>query len=199
MNTESAVLGKKAPPMGEIPSVVLIDPKYAHNVGMTVRLASCYGFKQVWFTGDRVRLEIEQKKRIPREERMRGYKDVDMINYDNPIEQFRPKDNLSSRVTPVAVEVRDNSERLDEFIHPTNALYIFGPEDGSVPPFVLAQCHRFVVIPTRHCLNLATAVATVMYDRAQKLGLFPRDRDRSVLVTVDDEEEMGLHSGGRSV
>jgi len=28
--------------------------------------------------------------------------------------------------------------------------------------------HRFVVIPTRHCLNLATAVATVLYDRACK-------------------------------
>jgi tRNA(Leu) C34 or U34 (ribose-2'-O)-methylase TrmL len=29
-------------------------------------------------------------------------------------------------------------------------------------------CHRFVKIPTKHCLNLANAVATVLYDRHAK-------------------------------
>jgi tRNA(Leu) C34 or U34 (ribose-2'-O)-methylase TrmL len=32
----------------------------------------------------------------------------------------------------------------------------------------LRHCHRFVRIPTRHCLNLATAVSTVLYDRHLK-------------------------------
>jgi hypothetical protein len=35
----------------------------------------------------------------------------------------------------------------------------------------LSHCHRFVVIPTRHCLNLATAVATVLWDREYKRWL----------------------------
>jgi tRNA C32,U32 (ribose-2'-O)-methylase TrmJ len=60
---------------------VLIDPKYAHNVGMVVRLASCYGLSQVWFTGERVSLDISTKRRLPREERMKGYSDVEIINY----------------------------------------------------------------------------------------------------------------------
>ena len=63
-------------PSGRSPAVVLIDPKYAHNVGMVVRLASCYGFRQVWFTGERVSLDISFRKRLPREERMKGYADA---------------------------------------------------------------------------------------------------------------------------
>lgn len=147
--------------MGRPPAIVLMDPKYAHNVGMVVRLASCYGLGQVWFTGERVSLDISFRKRIPREERMKGYADVEIINYDYPFEQF-------ADVVPVAVEVRKNSEPLHSFEHPQNAVYVFGPEDGSVSKPHLNHCHRFVVIPTKHCLNLATAVATMLWDRQYK-------------------------------
>lgn len=148
-------------PAGRSPAIVLIDPKYAHNVGMVVRLASCYGFRQVWFTGERVSLDISFRKRLPREERMKGYADVEIINYDYPFEQF-------AAATPVAVEVRKGSEPLHAFEHPQNAVYVFGPEDGSVSKPHISHCHRFVVIPTRHALNLATAVATVLWDRQYK-------------------------------
>ena len=33
---------------------------------------------------------------------------------------------------------------------------------------ILRHCHRFVVIPTAHCMNLASAVSTVLYDRSAK-------------------------------
>src|SRR5215470_1413237 len=138
------VLSKHSAPAGRAPAIVLIDPKYAHNVGMVVRLASCYGLQQVWFTGERVSMDISIKKRLPREERMKGYADVEIINYDYPFEQF-------ADAIPVAVEVRDRSEPLHSFEHPENALYIFGPEDGSIQKSLLSHCHRFVVIPTRHC------------------------------------------------
>jgi tRNA(Leu) C34 or U34 (ribose-2'-O)-methylase TrmL len=162
---QSARWGKKAPPHGETPAVALIDPKYPHNVGMVVRLASCYGLRQVWFTGDRVTLDPARGERLPREERMKGYRDVEMIHYENVFDQF------PAGTVPVAVEVRANSEPLLSFEHPENALYVFGPEDGSLPAAVLPRCHRFLVIPTRHCLNLATAVATVLWDREYKRWL----------------------------
>ena len=41
---------------GRAPAVVLVDPKFPHNVGAAVRAASCYDVGQVWFTGDRVQL-----------------------------------------------------------------------------------------------------------------------------------------------
>ena len=33
---------------------------------------------------------------------------------------------------------------------------------------MLKHCHRFIVIPSRHCVNLAAAVYLVLYDRAAK-------------------------------
>ena len=132
---------------------------------MIVRLASCYGLRQVWFTGERVSLDPAKGDRLPREERMKGYRDVEMIHYEYFLDQF-PRGTV-----PVAVEVRADSEPLHSFEHPAEALYLFGPEDGSIPKSFLGHCHRFLVIPTRHCLNLATAVATVLWDREYKRWL----------------------------
>ncbi len=186
--TTDKIVGKNAAPTGTVPSIVLVNPRFAFNVGMVVRLASCFGVKQVWFTGDRVRMSLETKKRLPREERMKGYRDVQMVNYERPLEQF-PRD-----VVPVAVEVRANSERLDQFEHPKNAVYVFGPEDGSIPQSVLTACHRFVIIPTRkrYCLNLATATSTILWDRAVKLGEVPDEDDEPAGHEDTQPEEMGL-------
>jgi len=76
----------------------------------------------------------------------------------------RPFDHFTD-ATPVAVEVRPRSECLTIFEHPDRALYLFGPEDGSIPKAWLHHCHRFVHIPAHHCLNLATAVAVVLAHR----------------------------------
>jgi tRNA(Leu) C34 or U34 (ribose-2'-O)-methylase TrmL len=146
---------------GIAPAIGLIDPKYGHNVGAAVRAASCFGLRQVWFTGQRVQLIGARGYRLPREERMRGYQDVELRHTDRFFDAF-------ADAVPVAVEVRDRAESLIDFEHPGRALYVFGPEDGSLDRAALGQCHRFVVIPTRHCTNLAAAVYTVLYDRHAK-------------------------------
>ena len=51
---------------GIAPAVALVDPKFPHNVGAAVRAASCYGVRQVWFSGDRVRLDGAKRQRLPR-------------------------------------------------------------------------------------------------------------------------------------
>jgi tRNA(Leu) C34 or U34 (ribose-2'-O)-methylase TrmL len=180
---QAATWGKSAPTPGEPPAVALVDPKYPQNVGMVVRLASCYGLRQVWFTGDRVSLDPARGERLPREERMKGYKDVRMVHYDLFFERF------PAGTVPVAVEVRASSEPLHTFEHPENAVYVFGPEDGSIPKVLLGHCHRFVVIPTRHCLNLATAVATVLWDREYKRW---RDGKVEMPVTPGEFERRGV-------
>ena len=147
---------------GRAPAVVLVDPKFPHNVGAAVRAASCYGVGQVWFTGDRVQLIGERRYRLPREERMRGYQEVELRHSDEPFEAF------GRGTVPVAVELRKGAESLITFDHPENAVYVFGPEDGSLDRATLGLCHRFVVIPTRHCTNLSAAVYTVLYDRHAK-------------------------------
>jgi tRNA(Leu) C34 or U34 (ribose-2'-O)-methylase TrmL len=156
------------------PSIILYNPKYAHNLGAAVRAASCFGAKAVLFTGDRVVFEPSKGKgkyRLPREERMKGYKDVEILKDEYPLNRF-------SNITPVAVEMRDNSEPLPIFQHPENAVYMFGPEDGSIPQVMLRHCHRFIVIPSKHCVNLSAAVYLVLYDRIMKKGI----------ITIEDME-----------
>jgi len=159
-NLKTGIFGKKAKKEGRTPAIALINPKFSHNVGAALRAASCFGAKQVWWTGNRVRLD--DKKRLPREERMKGYKDVELRQFDQVFDMF-DKD-----VIPVAIELRKNSEALQTFEHPEKALYVFGPEDGSLSGTQLSRCHRFVVIPTKHCVNLAAAVYLVLYDRFTK-------------------------------
>ncbi len=87
-------------------------------------------------------------------------------------------------MTPIAVEIRPDAESLVIFEHPEDALYVFGPEDGGLPKPVRLLCHRFVVIPTHHCLNLADAVNVVLYDRRLKrtlAGLEPLGPVRDML------------------
>lgn len=160
---DTAILGKNAANQGRTPAVALINPRFPHNVGSAVRAASCFGANQVWFTGDRITMALEQKKRLPREERMKGYREVELRHHDEVFDQF------DADVVPVAVELRPNAENLHQFEHPEKALYVFGPEDGSLGSNYLRHCHRFVVIPTRHCVNLAAAVYLTLYDRATKL------------------------------
>jgi len=141
-------------------SVALINPKFSHNVGGTLRACAAFGADKLYVTGNRAQWEITGKgRRLPREERMRAYKDkVELIRDDRPFDHC-------AGLTPVAVEVDPAAEPLAAFQHPDNALYVFGPEDGSIPKAARGHCHRFVIIPSDHCLNLAAAVSCVLMHR----------------------------------
>lgn len=91
----------------------------------------------------------------------KGYKDVELRQFDTVFDEF-------PNATPVAIEVRENSENLINFEHPENPLYVFGPEDGGLGRVPLMHCHRFVMIPTMHCTNLAAAIYIILYDRMMK-------------------------------
>ena len=59
---------------------------------------------------------------------MRGYKDVEVRHADQFFDAFE-------EAVPVAVELRRNAESLIDFVHPEQALYVFGPE-GETLAFV---------------------------------------------------------------
>jgi len=154
-------------------AVLLIDPKFDHNVGGALRACSVFGTPMLAWTGKRVLSPgdgLPRGYRLPREERMKRYEDVAWfrISDDRPIQQF------DAGLTPVCVELVDNAEDLTDFVHPEDALYVFGPEDGSVPKGVKHACHRFVRIPSASCLNLSAAVNVLLYDRMRKAKLAAR-------------------------
>ena len=148
------------------PGVVLINPKFSHNVGATIRACSCFGVESLVWTGSRI--DVSTYGRLPREERMKGYKSVQFVNDQRPLELF---ENL----TPVCVEVYEHSEPLTTFDHPENAVYVLGPEDGKVPQVIRRLCYRFVHIPARFCLNLSAAVNVVLAHRLMSRQLAGRE------------------------
>jgi tRNA(Leu) C34 or U34 (ribose-2'-O)-methylase TrmL len=165
-------------------AVLLYNPKFPHNVGAAIRACSIFGADLMRWTPQRVEdPKSEAGGRIPREERMREYARVDWSTMpqmgrcvDQTLAQMSPSlgsDPEDDPIVPVCVEVLDSSESLVDFIHPENALYVFGPEDGEVPKGIRNACHRFVSVPSRSCMNLGAAVNVVLYDRCAKMG-FPR-------------------------
>ena len=79
---------------------------------------------------------------------------------------------LPDGCTLVGVELTDDAIELPSFRHPQRAAYVLGPEGGSLSDELTARSEFVVKIPTRFCLNVATAGAIVMYDRLTTTGRF---------------------------
>lgn len=145
--------------VGRTPAVVLVDPKYPHNVGGAYRVCAAFGAQQLWYTGHRAESGWEADGRLPREERLRAYRHVELVRGEGRfLGQF-------PGATIVAVEVHPTAEVLTTFEHPENAVYVFGPEDGSLPRGIRTACHRFVIIPSDTALNLYSAVTATLFHR----------------------------------
>jgi tRNA(Leu) C34 or U34 (ribose-2'-O)-methylase TrmL len=175
-------------------AVVLIDPKFPHNVGNALRACAVFGASRLVWTGSRVAHPDRWtgSARLPREERMKAYRNVELgLGDEDPEHAISTLSGWG--YTPVAIEVRDASEPLDTFVHPPAAVYVFGPEDGTLGRGTLSVCHRFVRIPSavRTPLNLAAAVNIVLYDRHVKLGADALASGAVLEEAALDEIELG--------
>ncbi|MDO6693614.1 RNA methyltransferase [Aliiglaciecola sp. 3_MG-2023] len=137
--------------------VGLINPKSPTNVGATLRATGCYCAKSIVYTGKRY-------------ERAKNFA-TDTKNANTHIPLI-PKetlfDDLPEGYQKIAFELVEGATPLPHFQHPEKAMYIFGPEDGSIPQQVLNQCDDVVYVPTKGCMNLAASVNVLLYDRMAK-------------------------------
>ena len=144
-------------------SLGLVNPKSPDNVGSVLRAAANYGVDKVFYTGDRYPRAIERKARM-----------VDMSRKVSKDVLLAQKECLSEVVTDnmkiVCVEFALNAIPLPEYEHPENALYIFGPEDGSIDQAIIDKADDVVYMPTVGCMNLSASVNVLLYDRLAKTG-----------------------------
>jgi tRNA(Leu) C34 or U34 (ribose-2'-O)-methylase TrmL len=137
----------------------LVNPKSPANVGMVMRAAGCYEATTVFYSG--VRFERAQK--FATDTKDAGRK-IALVGVENLL------DDIPDDATLVAIELIEGATPLMDFVHPDNAYYIFGPEDGSIKKELLDHCQHVVYIPTIGCMNLAATVHVVLYDRMAKSG-----------------------------
>jgi tRNA(Leu) C34 or U34 (ribose-2'-O)-methylase TrmL len=144
-------------------SLGLVNPKSPDNVGSVLRAAANYGVDKVFYTGNRYPRAIERKARTVDMSR-KVSKDVLITQQDCLI------DVVTENMKVVCVEFALNAIPLPEYEHPENALYIFGPEDGSIDQAIIDQADDVVYVPTVGCMNLSASVNVLLYDRLFKAG-----------------------------
>jgi len=142
-------------------SIGLMNPKSPDNVGSVLRAAANYRVDQVLYTGDRYPRAIERSARS-----------LDMsrkIGRGVPISSAQCLvDAVADDVAIVCIEFAENAHPLPDYQHPENALYIFGPEDGSISQEVIDKADAVIYVPTVGSMNLSAAVNVVLYDRLAK-------------------------------
>lgn len=135
-------------------AVGIINSKTELNVGGALRAAHCYGASLVLLQGRRYKTQASDTTKMSRH--------VPLIETTNVF------DAVPYNCVPVAVEFIKEATALPAFYHPERALYIFGPEDGNIPSDIISRCRHVVYVPTSYCMNLASTVNVVLYDRLVK-------------------------------
>lgn len=148
----------------------LVRPKTPENVGGVLRGAFCYGAAFVAIEGAR-HGAVRHGTNTPRTDRHLP------VLMPEDVFDVRPFDS-----EVVVVDLVDGATPLHRFQHPRSALYLFGPEDGTLGRKHIERAQHVVYVPTRGCMNLAATTQVVMYDRCVKRGLF-KDEDHKRLVT----------------
>ena len=122
-----------------------------------MRAAGCYQADAVFYTGKRyvraARFHTDTKdvsRKIP------------LTGVSNLL------DGVPREMKVVCVELVEGAIPLPEYHHPDKALYIFGPEDGTLSQQVIDKADAVVYVPTIGCMNLAATVNVVLYDRLSK-------------------------------
>lgn len=138
-------------------SIGLIDPKSPSNVGAVMRAAGCYQADEVRYSGsryDRAARFHTDTKNVSRSIPLKGTADL--------------LGDLPEGTRVVCVELVEGATALPSFVHPECALYVFGPEDGSLDQSLVDRADAVVYVPTVGCMNLAASVNVVLYDRLAK-------------------------------
>lgn len=142
-------------------SIGLINPKTPENVSRVMRAAGNFRVDRVLYTGERYPRAVRLNPDIPNISRQVS-ENVSLTGVSDLLE------NVPGNTKIICVEFAENAQALPEFEHPDKALYIFGPEDGTIDQKIIDRADEVIYVPTMGCLNLAASVVVVLYDRLAK-------------------------------
>ena len=146
--------------------IALTNPKSSSNVGGAMRAAGYYDAHKVVYSGERfnrsVRLAADTQK---------VHEIVPLVHYEDMLTALEPGMEL------VCVDLIEGATPLPNFKHPDNAMYLFGPEDGTIKQQVINIADHVVYVPTIGCMNLAASVNVVLYDKLSKSQAHQIDND----------------------
>lgn len=142
-------------------SIGLLNPKSPDNVSSVMRSAGNFRVDSVFYTGKRYPRALMRNPDIPDMRRKVG-QGVPLTEVNCLL------DDLPGHMKIVCVEFAVDAQSLPGYQHPEHALYIFGPEDGTISQDVIDRADAVVYVPTVGCMNLAATVNVLLYDRLTK-------------------------------
>ena len=161
-------LGKKLQVENSHVTIGLTNPKSPSNVGAVMRAAGCYCVEQVLYTGQRYANAAKFNGSKHNTDTKNARDKIPLTAADNfenieSLRAFLPNDTKI-----ICVDLVEGAIPLPHFQHPRQAVYIFGPEDGTISQDVINNADDVVYVPTVGCMNLAASVNVLLYDRLSK-------------------------------
>lgn len=102
----------------------------------------------------------------------RWHSDVTQAWRHIPLLEYADVDDFHAHIPfdcqVIGVELTDDAKPLEGFTHPQRAIYLLGPEDGSLSRAAIELCQHVVRFDSAYCLNVAAAGTVVLYDRNAK-------------------------------
>lgn len=139
-------------------SIALYMPKFLCNIGSLLRTATIFKAANVFTIG-------EERYKRQRSDVVHSELHLPIIHHET-FESFF--DHLPNCCDPVAIERSDMARDLMTMASPPRPCFIFGPEDGSLPDWVIKRCRYRAMLPGFPSLNLACCGSIVMYDFLSK-------------------------------
>lgn len=165
-------------------AIGLVNPKSPTNVGGIMRAVGCYSADAVFYTGKRYELAASNGSAQYNTDTKLASQSIAKTKVESLV------DAVPDEVKIVCVDLVEGAVPLPDFQHPEKALYIFGPEDGTISQQIVNRADAVVYVPTIGCMNLAASVNVLLYDRLAKSTsiasdeLIRRSRDTNNRVRV---------------
>ncbi|PCI55189.1 MAG: RNA methyltransferase [Gammaproteobacteria bacterium] len=173
ISLSNIALGKDLLAKNNHVTIGLTNPKTPSNVGGVMRAAGCYSVDQVLYTGHRYTHAAKfigsknntDTQKLSEEIPLVAIDDFLQLKHSSIEQQL---ENMPESTKIICVDLVEGATPLPLFQHPDQALYIFGPEDGTIGQAVIDQADDVVYVPTVGCMNLAASVNVLLYDRLAK-------------------------------
>lgn len=149
-------------------AIALTNPKSPTNVGAVMRAAGCYQVDQVFYTGRRYDQAAKYNKDTLKTDTKNAQGKIPLIAVTDFNNTEGLLESIPAEAKIICVDLVEGATPLPHFIHPEKAVYIFGPEDGTIKQDVIDKADDVVFVPTIGCMNLAASVNVLLYDRLSK-------------------------------
>lgn len=133
--------------------------KTEHNIGTLWRSAYILGASYI-FT-------IEKKYKKQSSDVLRTWARIPLFHHKTFADFLN---NIPYDCRLVAIEITDDAEELDSFVHPKRAIYLLGSENNGLPESVLEKCHYVVRLKGNSSLNVGVTGSIVLHDRCAKIN-----------------------------